>query len=134
MFAAFLAGALPAVAGPQDTRVGETRVVYAKAGTVIRAEGAATAAPVATLPLGTQVLVQEVKLPWVKVQATPAGASAPVVGWLRAFEAIEQTAVAAAQPPAHVGGPVGRSGSRRRRCRRQFTADLSGVIARRRPT
>ena len=58
----FLAGALPAAAGPQDTRVGETRMIYAKAGTVIRAEGAATAAPVATLPAGTQVLVAEAEL------------------------------------------------------------------------
>lgn len=121
----FVVGALPAVAGPQDTRVGETRVIYSKAGTVIRAEGAATAAPVATLPAGTQVLVQEVKLPWVKVQATPAGAAAPVTGWLRAFEAIEQTALAAAGPPAHVGGPTGAGVTERDAAAagRQFTAD-----------
>jgi beta-barrel assembly-enhancing protease len=121
----FLAGALPAVAGPQDTRVGETRVIFARAGTVIRAEGAATATPVATLPAGTQVLVQEVKLPWVKVQATPAGAAAPVVGWLRAFEAIEQSALSAAPKPAHVGGPVGGGTLERDAAAagRQFTAD-----------
>ena len=118
-------GALPAVAGPRDTRVGETRFVYAKAGTVIRGEGAATATPVATLPSGTLVVVQEVKLPWVKVQATPAGATAPVTGWLRAFEAIEQTAIATAPPPAHVGGPTGAGVSDRdaSAAGRQFTAD-----------
>ena len=121
----FLAGALPAVAGPQDTRVGETRVIYAKAGTVIRAEGAATAAPVATLPAGTEVLVTEVKFPWVKVTATPKGATAPVTGWLKAFEAIETTALAGAPPPAHVGGPTGAGVSERDAAAagRQFTAD-----------
>src|SRR5688572_598519 len=85
--------ALPAVAvaGPQDTKVGEVRIAYSKAGTVIRAEGAPTGKPAGTLPAGTQVRVLEVKLPWVRVSATVAGQ--PVEGWLRAFEAIEPEAL-----------------------------------------
>ena len=92
--------ALPAaaLAGPQDTKVGETRIAYSKAGTVIRAEGAPTGKPAGTLPAGTQVRVLEVKLPWVRVSATVAGQ--PVEGWLRAFEAIEPEALQSpAQPP-----------------------------------
>src|SRR5262245_45374462 len=95
--AALLAG--PAVAGPADTKVGETRIAYAKTGTVIRAEAAPPANPVSTLPPGTQVRVLCVTLPWVKVSATVGGQ--PVEGWLRAFEAIEPEALAKpAEAPA----------------------------------
>jgi Zn-dependent protease with chaperone function len=93
--------ALPAtavLAGPQDTKVGETRYTYAKAGTVVRAEGAPTGKPAGTLPAGTAVRVLEVKLPWVRVSATAGGQ--PVEGWLRAFEAIEPEALQKpAEPP-----------------------------------
>ena len=85
-------------AGPQDTRVGETRVLYDSKGTVLKAEPAATAAAAATLPANTQVVVDEVKLPWVKVHA--AGGS----GWIKAYQAIEPAALAATPAPAHIEG------------------------------
>lgn len=88
----------PASAGPQDTRVGEMRVLYDSKGTVLKSAPAATAAAVATLPANTQVIVDEVKLPWVKVRAN--GGS----GWIKAYQAIEPTALAATPPPAHIEG------------------------------
>lgn len=90
--------ASPAAAGPMDTRVGETRVLYDTKGTVLKTEPAATAPAAATLPSNTQVVVEEVKLPWVKVRAA-AGA-----GWIKAYQAIEPAALAATPPPAHIEG------------------------------
>ncbi|HVG94881.1 MAG TPA: hypothetical protein VND21_10575 [Planctomycetota bacterium] len=87
LFCGLLLAISPAEGGPQDTRVGETRVLYNKAGTTIRATATATGAAVATLAAGTQVRVLEVTLPWVRVSATPAGGAA-VEGWLRAYEAV----------------------------------------------
>lgn len=98
VFASLLGLAAAVSAGPQDTRVGETRVLYDSKGTVLKAEPAATAAAVATLPANTQVVVDEVKLPWVKVRA--AGGA----GWIKAYQAIEPAALAATPPPAHVEG------------------------------
>jgi Zn-dependent protease with chaperone function len=100
LFCSLLLAISPAEGGPQDTRVGETRVLYNKAGTTIRATATATGAAVATLAAGTQVRVLEVTLPWVRVSATPAGGAA-VEGWLRAYEAVEPTALSANPPPAH---------------------------------
>jgi hypothetical protein len=101
-FALLAVGLTSVDAGPQDTKVGEVRVIYDKAGVVIRSEGSATAAPVATLPVNTQVRVLEVKLPWVKVEASPGPGQAAVQGWLRAYQAIEPHALAGTPPPAHV--------------------------------
>src|ERR1051326_6079125 len=90
----FLAGpAGPAAASPQDSKPGDVRVTYQS--TVVRADGAAVAAAVATLPAKTNVTVVEVKLPWIKVTATPAAGQAPVTGWLRAYETVEPEALAA---------------------------------------
>jgi hypothetical protein len=106
--AAGLAG--PAVAGPQDTRVGEVRVVYGRKGTVLRAEPSTLGAAVDTLPARTHVTVEEVRLPWVRVRAAGAG-GAQVSGWLKAYEAIEPGAVAANPPPIASSG-VGHVSSR----------------------
>jgi len=86
------------LAGPQDTRVGETRMTYDKAGTVIRATASATGAPVATLPANTPVQVLEVKLPWVRVGA------GGQEGWIKAYQAIEPAALSQAPPPASADG------------------------------
>jgi beta-barrel assembly-enhancing protease len=102
VFAVLALGRTSVDAGPQDTYVGEVRVIYDKAGVVIRTDGNATAAPVATLPVNTQVRVLEVKLPWVKVEASPGPGQAAVQGWLRAYQAIEPQALAVTPPPAHV--------------------------------
>src|SRR5262245_25905584 len=75
-----------AAASPQDSKVGDVRVTYAKQGTALRAEASAVAAAVATLPIRTSVSLLEVKLPWIRVSATLAAGSAPVTGWLRAYE------------------------------------------------
>ena len=91
-------GTAVAVAGPQDTRVGETRMLYDKAGTVLRATAGATGAPVATLPANTPVQVLEVKLPWVRVSANGQE------GWIKAYQAIEPAALSQAPPPASVDG------------------------------
>ena len=113
------AGVAPAWAGPQDTRVGETRVVFARAGTTIRETGAALAPVVATLPVGTQVTVLEVKLPWVRVRAAT-GAE----GWLRAYEAVEPTALAVPPPPPAPSGAGGGVSAREvSAAGRQFTSD-----------
>jgi hypothetical protein len=113
------AGLAPAFGGPQDTRVGETRVIFQQAGATIRAEAQALGAAVATLPRGTQVTVLEVKLPWVKVRAATGQE-----GWLRAFEAVEPTALAAAPPPpAPSGAGAGVSAREVSAAGRQLTAD-----------
>lgn len=124
LLAACLAAlAAPVAAGPQDTKVGETRIAFSKSGTILRAEGNAIAKAVATLPAGTRVTVLEVKLPWVKVSATAGGA--PVEGWLRAFEAIEPEALSATPPPAALSGTGGGNVSGRdvAAAGRQFTSD-----------
>lgn len=95
-------------AGPQDTRVGETRLVYDKKGTILKAEPTATSPAVTTLPASTPVVVDEVRLPWVKVHAASGGA-----GWIRAYQAIEPVALSAAPPPAHIEGAAeGGTGTR----------------------
>jgi Zn-dependent protease with chaperone function len=126
--ALLLALAFPgvALAGPQDTKVGEVRIAYAKAGTVVRAEGAATGKPAGTLPAGTQVRVLEVRLPWVRVSATVAGQ--PVEGWLRAFEAIEPEALQKPAEPANLtdAGNVNVKGRDVSAAGRQFDTDTEG--------
>lgn len=104
--AALLAAALcllplAAHAGPQDAKVGETRILYAKTGTPLRAQPQATAAQVLMAPGGTPVQVLEVALPWLRVRATPAG-QAPVEGWVRAYQATEPENLVATPAPAHV--------------------------------
>jgi hypothetical protein len=86
-------------AGPESTRVGETRVVFATAGTVLRAEPSATGAPQGTLPKGTPVTVLEVTLPWVRVQGSPGAGQPAISGWIRAYQAIEPATLAATPPP-----------------------------------
>ena len=101
-------GAVPAgrvLASPQDSKVGDTRVTYSKQGTVVRADAAVVAAAVATLPSRTNVSIQEVKLPWIKVTATPAAGQAAVTGWIRAYETVEPEALATAGAPAHLSAP-----------------------------
>jgi Zn-dependent protease with chaperone function len=93
------AGAVPALGAPLDSKVGDVRVAYAKKGTVLRADAAITAAPVATLPSGTRVQVVEVKFPWLRVNSVGAVTS---TGWLKAFETVEPEAFAAEPPPAHL--------------------------------
>lgn len=92
---------LAAHAGPQDAKVGETRVLYAKTGTPLRAQPQAAAAQVLMAPGGTPVQVLEVALPWLRVRATPAG-QAPVEGWVRAYQATEPENLVSTPGPAHV--------------------------------
>jgi Zn-dependent protease with chaperone function len=87
----------PASAAPKDAQVGQVRVVFRQEGAVLRAEANALAAPVTTLASGTQVRVEEVKLPWLRVTA---GAQ---TGWLRARETTEPETLAASAPPRPVG-------------------------------
>lgn len=89
-------------AAPTDSKVGDVRVAFAKAGTPVRADAQALAAPVgAPLPAGTSVTVLEVKLPWLKVRTA---ANPPVEGWLRAYETVEPSALAGSPPPPHLTG------------------------------
>ncbi len=117
------AASLPAAASPQDTKVGDTRVTYNKAGTALRAEAQALSKAVATLPAGTSVQVLEVKLPWVRVSATAGGAA--VTGWLKAYESIEPTTLAPTPQPAALSGSGGADVSGRdvAAAGRQFTSD-----------
>ncbi len=106
---AVFALALPAtavVAAPTDSKVGDVRVAFAKAGTPLRAEANALAAPVrAPLPAGTSVTLLEVKLPWIKVRTVT---TPPAEGWLRAYETVEPSALATTPPPPHLTGvPTG---------------------------
>src|SRR5688572_22762787 len=94
--------ALPAVAAaaPADSKVGDVRVAYAKAGTALRTEPLATATLAGTVPVGGSVTVLEVKLPWIRVRS----ASPAVEGWLRAYETVEPTALAKSPTPPYVEG------------------------------
>jgi len=108
------------VAGPPV--VGEARVTYNRNGTVLRAEADVRSASAATLPVGTRVVVEEVKAPWVRVRST----QPPATGWIKAYEATEPSAVAAAPPSANstYGGGAGAGVSQREASMagRQFTA------------
>ncbi len=84
-------------AGPGDARVGETRGTYKSGGTPLRAEPSKTSASVASLPRGTNVVVEEARKPWLRVRATVSGA--PVSGWIWAFDTISARALAPNQPP-----------------------------------
>ena len=76
-----LAASAPGVvAGPPV--VGETRVTYNRNDTVLRADADVRAASAATLPVGTRVVVEEVKAPWVRVRSAQPAAS----GWIKAYE------------------------------------------------
>lgn len=89
-------------AAPTDSKVGDVRVTFAKAGTPIRADANALAAPVgAPLPAGTSVTLLEVKLPWIKVRTA---SNPPVEGWLKAYETVEPSALAGTPPPPHLTG------------------------------
>ncbi len=96
------AAGTPVHAGPYDVRVGETRAVYGRSGTVLRAEASKLAQPVATLPKGGRVMVQEVKQPWVRVSAAVPG-KGQVSGWLRTTETVEPQALTRAPRPAVAG-------------------------------
>jgi hypothetical protein len=111
-----------AAAGPQDTRVGEVRVVYARQGTVLRADAAPLAKVVDTLPARTHVTVEEVRLPWVRVRAAGAG-GATVSGWLRAYEAVEPSSLAPNPPPVASGGMTTVSSRDVSAAGRQLTAE-----------
>ena len=108
------------VAGPPV--VGETRVTYNRNGTVLRADADVRAASAATLPVGTRVVVEEVKAPWVRVRSAQPAAT----GWIKAYEATEPSAVASAPPSANstYGGGAGAGVSQREASMagRQFTA------------
>ncbi len=89
-------------AAPTDSKVGDVRVTFAKAGTPIRSDANALAAPVgAPLPAGTSVTLLEVKLPWIKVRTA---SNPPVEGWLKAYETVEPSALAGTPPPPHLTG------------------------------
>lgn len=79
----------PGEAAPVDARVGQTRAAYLKAGTPLRAQPNALGAATATLASGTQVRIEEVKLPWLRVTALDGSST----GWLRAFETVEPAAL-----------------------------------------
>jgi beta-barrel assembly-enhancing protease len=115
---------LTAWAGPQDTRVGETRVLYAATGTTLKAEPAAAGAQVAVLPANTRVQVLEVNLPWVKVRGAAPG-QPPVEGWIRAYQATEPGNLASTPPPAHVDDRKAAQVTQQQvnAAGRQFTAD-----------
>ncbi len=108
------------VAGPPV--VGETRVTYNRNGTVLRADADVRSASAATLPVGTRVLVEEVKAPWVRVRST----QPPATGWIKAYEATDPSAVASAPPSANstYGGGAGAGVSQREASMagRQFTS------------
>ncbi len=108
------------VAGPPQ--VGETRVTYNRNGTVLRADADVRAASAATLPVGTRVVVEEVKAPWVRVRSAQPAAT----GWIKAYEAVESGSVASAPPSANStwGGGAGAGVSQREASAagRQFTA------------
>lgn len=88
-------------AGPLDARVNETRAVYKKQGTPLRAQPAKLAQATATLPSGTRVTVLEVKQPWLRVHG--AGRS----GWLWAAETVEPAALNPNPRPVHTAGAAG---------------------------
>lgn len=127
---AALALVLPrgAHAGPADARVGEVRVLYDKAGTEVRAEPVPTGTLVGRLAGGTRVTVQEVRLPWIRVQG-----GAPVVsGWVRAYKAIEPSAVQGNPPPA-ASGSGGTAARDAQAAGRQFTAGTEAGYRRANP-
>lgn len=89
-------------AGPYDVRVGETRAVYGRSGTILRATPSKLGQGVATLPKGGRVVIREVKQPWVRVSAAVAG-KGQVTGWLRTTETVEPQALNQAPRPAVAG-------------------------------
>ncbi|MHC5009809.1 MAG: M48 family metalloprotease [Planctomycetota bacterium] len=101
------AGLGPAAASPRDAKPGDIRVVYGRQGTPLRGEADALAAPVATLPYGTKVRVQEVQLPWLRVGTIAAQGRPSVTGWLKAPETVEPEALAVNPAPATIPGGTG---------------------------
>jgi Zn-dependent protease with chaperone function len=84
-------------AGPGEARVGETRGTYKGGGTPLRAEPSKTSAPVASLPRGTDVVVEEARKPWLRVRTTVNGT--PLTGWIWAFDTVSSQALAPNPPP-----------------------------------
>ena len=84
-------------AGPAEARVGETRGTYMNTGTPLRAEPSKTGATIASLPRATNVVVEEVRKPWLRVRATVDGKV--VTGWIWAYDTISARALAPNRPP-----------------------------------
>ena len=91
-------------AAPLDARVGQTRAVYKRAGTPLRAQPNALAAATATLPAGTQVRIDEVAIPWLRVTVV---GGAGGTGYLRALETVEVSALAPNRQAVRIGGATG---------------------------
>ena len=87
-------------ASPRDSRVGDVRVTYSKKGTVVRAEPTGAAAQVAVLPSWTNVTVEVVRLPWIRVSVAAAPGRDPVSGWVKAYETVEPWQLTPRPPPA----------------------------------
>ncbi|MDJ0523178.1 MAG: M48 family metalloprotease [Planctomycetota bacterium] len=108
LFAALLFLVPAAVeAAPLDAKPGDTRTIFSRRGTPLRAKPSTLGQPVATLKYGTMVKVLEVKRPWLRVQA---GSTS---GWLRAWETVEPSALRANAKPPHLT-TTGSSGATKR--------------------
>jgi Zn-dependent protease with chaperone function len=94
------------LASPRDSKVGDVRAVFATQGTTLRGSPSAVGAPVATLPSGTRVRVDEVQFPWLRVTVVGAPAAAQS-GWVRAVETVEADALAPPAAPRLAAAPGG---------------------------
>lgn len=92
-------GAASAWAAPRDAKVGDTRAVYRKEGTILREKPNLLSAALATLPSGARVTVTALQLPWMQVRA------GEVTGWLRALETVEPEALGSNGPPSYATAP-----------------------------
>ncbi|MGE0191067.1 MAG: M48 family metalloprotease [Planctomycetota bacterium] len=117
--------ALPAAAAPVDAQVGQTRRTWNKQGTALRQAPGSLSALVATLPVGSNVQVLEVRLPWLRVQA-PGGQ-----GWLMALDTIEPAALGGNAPPLAAQGGGGVNQRDVSAVGRQFDADVERGYRRR---
>ena len=110
----------PCGAAPVDARVGEHRATYDKKGTTLRAEPSKTAAPTGTLGVGSLVIVEEVKLPWLRVREARGAAT----GWVMAWKTVEHEAMQPNRAPPPIKGRVrGVSQGDATAAGRQFDAD-----------
>jgi Zn-dependent protease with chaperone function len=106
-------GGPPASAGPEDARVGETRVVFNPSGTSLRREPKTLTATIITLQAGTQVVVQQVMPPWLLV-STGAFGGPGQSGWILATETTEPSAYTGPAPGSSrpmIKRPLGAAGS-----------------------
>lgn len=111
-----------ASSAPVDTKVGDVRATFNKAGTPLRGSASTLAAPTATLPYATRVRVLEKTKGWFRVQTVTPPAR---TGWLRSFHTVEPSALRSNSAPAHLStrGSAGVSGREVSAAGRQLDAD-----------